>query len=118
MQGGSSASFQPVRPTNEKGKPMTIVKHTPDPKNPPRMSKADRARFDAIRDEDIDYSDIPELDADFWANATIKKPNQKSSVTMRVDREIVAYFKSSNPKGYTGRMAAVLKAYVQAHQSK
>jgi uncharacterized protein (DUF4415 family) len=97
---------------------MTTVKHTLDPKNPPKMSKAERARFDAIRDEDIDYSDIPELDADFWANATIEKPNQKSSVTMRVDKEIVAYFKSGDPKGYTGRMAAVLKAYVQAHQPK
>ncbi len=97
---------------------MPTVKHTLDPNNPPKMSKAERARFDAIRDEDIDYSDIPELDADFWANATIEKPNQKSSVTMRVDEEIVAYFKGRDPKGYTGRMAAVLKAYVQAHQPK
>ena len=97
---------------------MTTVKHTLDPNNPPKMSKAEQARFDAIRDEDIDYSDIPELDSDFWANATIEKPNQKSSVTMRVDEEIVAYFKGRDPKGYTGRMAAVLKAYVQAHQPK
>ena len=97
---------------------MTTVKHTLDPNNPPKMSKAERARFDAIRDEDIDYSDIPELDADFWATAKIEKHSQKLSVTMRVDEEIVAYFKGSDPKGYTGRMAAVLKAYVQAHQPK
>ena len=37
---------------------------------------------------------------------------------MRMDDGIVAYFKGSDPKGYTGRMAAVLKAYVQAHQPK
>ena len=97
---------------------MPTVKHTLDPKNPPKMGKAERARFDAIRDDDIDYSDTPELDADLWANATIEKPNQKSSVTMRMDEETVAYFKGSDPKGYTGRMAAVLKAYVQAHQPK
>ena len=97
---------------------MSTVKHTLDPNNPPRMSKAERARFSAIRDEDIDYSDIPELDAGVWANATSEKPNRKSSVTMRMDEEIVAYFKGSDPKGYTGRMAAVLKAYVQAHQPK
>ena len=59
---------------------MPTVKHTLDPKNPPKMSKAERTRFDAIRDDDIDYSDIPELDADFWANATIEKTNQKFSV--------------------------------------
>jgi uncharacterized protein (DUF4415 family) len=95
-----------------------IVKHTLDPKNPSKMSKAERARFDAIRDEDIDYSDAPELDADFWANAKIEKVSMKPSVTMRMDAQTLAYFKGSDPKGYTGRMAAVLKAYVQAHQSK
>lgn len=97
---------------------MTIVKHTLDPNNPPKMSKAERTRFDAIRDEDIDYSDIPELDADFWAHAKIEKPGQKPSVTMRMDAETLAFFKGSDPKGYTGRMAAVLRAYVQAHQPK
>lgn len=97
---------------------MPTVKFTLDPKNPPKMSKADRARLDAISDKDIDYSDLPELDADFWANATIEKPAQKPSVTMRMDEATLAYFKGSDPKGYTGRMAAVLKAYVQAHQPK
>lgn len=95
-----------------------IVKHTLDPKNPPKMSKAERARFDAIRDEDVDCSDIPELDAAFWAKAKVEKFSQKASVTMRMDAQTLAYFKGNDPKGYTGRMAAVLKAYVQSHQSK
>jgi len=95
-----------------------IIKHTLDPKNPTKMGKAERARFDAIRDGDINYNDIPELDADFWANAKIEKASHKPSVTMRMDAKTLAYFKGSDPKGYTGRMAAVLKAYVQAHQPK
>jgi len=95
-----------------------ITKHTLDPNDPPKMRQAERARFDAIRNKDIDYSDIPELDAAFWANAKIEKPARKPSVTMRMDKETLAYFKGSDPKGYTGRMAAVLKAYVQAHQPK
>ena len=33
------------------------------------LVKSDLKRFDAIRDEDIDYSDIPELDDNFWKNA-------------------------------------------------
>ena len=97
---------------------MTTVKHTLDPKNPPRMTKAERARFDAIRDEDINYSDIPELDAEFWASAEIETPNQKAAVTMRVDEETLEFFKGEQPKGYTARMAAVLKAYVKAQQPK
>lgn len=97
---------------------MTTVKHTPDPNNLPRMTEAEKVRFDALSDKDIDYSDIPELDAAFWANAEIKHPSQKPSVTMRVDEETLEYFKGEEPKGYTARMAAVLKAYVQAHQPK
>jgi len=97
---------------------MATVKYTLDPKNPPKMSVKDRARFDAIREEDIDYSDIPELDADFWATAEIKTPAKKPVVTMRVDEETIDYFKGDDPKGYTARMAAVLRAYVEAHQPK
>ena len=110
------ASYQPERPTNEKGTAMPKVKFTLDPKKPPKTPKADLARFDAIRDEEIDYSDLPELDADFWANAEIRKSAKKPVVTMRMDEKTLAYFKGSDPKGYTGRMAAVLKAYVQAHR--
>ena len=97
---------------------MTTVKHTLDTKNPPRMNKDERARFDAISDDDIDYSDSPELDAAFWATAKVETPSQKSSVTMRLDAETLEYFKRDDPKGHTTRMAAVLKAFVQAHQPK
>ncbi len=97
---------------------MPTVKFTLEPNNPPKMSTAEKARLDAIRDEDIDYSDLPELDAEFWADARIEKPAQKPSVTMRMDQATLAYFKGRDPKGYTGKMAAVLKAYVQAHQPK
>jgi len=111
-------SFRHERPTNEKGSAMTTVKHTIDPKNPPKASKADLARLDAIKDDEIDYGDIPELDAEFWASAEIKTPNQKAAVTMRVDEETLEFFKGEQPKGYTARMAAVLKAYVKAQQPK
>lgn len=37
---------------------------------------------------------------------------------MRVDEETLEFFKGDNPKGYTARMASVLKAYVKAHQPK
>lgn len=97
---------------------MATVKFTLDPKRPPKTPKEDLERIDAIRDEDIDYSDMPELDEAFWANAVIEQPNKKPTVTMRVDADTLEYFKGGNPKGYTARMAAVLKAYVQAQQPK
>ena len=71
-----------------------------------------------VPDEDIDTSDIPELDATFWASAKIAPPRNKPNVSLRVPAEVVDFFKANDPKGYTARMAAVLAAYVQAHQPK
>jgi uncharacterized protein (DUF4415 family) len=72
----------------------------------------------AYPDKDIDYSDIPELDADFWRRAKVSPPRTKPNISLRVTDEVVDFFKAENPKGYTARMAAVLTAYVQAHQPK
>lgn len=72
----------------------------------------------ALPDERIDTSDIPELGADFWAQAKVTPPRTKPNVSLRLPDEVIAFFKEKNPKGYTGRMAAVLAAYVQAHQPK
>lgn len=97
---------------------MSTVKYTVDPQKPPRMSKAEQQRLEAMRDEDIDYSDIPELDADFWEHARIATPSTKANVSLRVSEDVLAFFKADSPKGYTARMAAVLSAYVKAHTPK
>ena len=64
----------------------------------------------ALPDDQIDYSDIPELDETFWKNAKVVEPRTKPNVSLRVPEEVVEFFKAQNPKGYTGRMAAVLTA--------
>lgn len=97
---------------------MATVRYTLDPKNPPQMTEAERKRFASLRDEDIDYSDIPELGEEFWANAKVMPPRTKPNVSLRLPEDVVEFFKAQNPKGYTARMAAVLAAYVQAHQPK
>ena len=71
-----------------------------------------------IPDEDIDTSDIPELGEEFWAKATLTPPRTKPTVSLRVPADVIDFFKAESPKGYTGRMAAVLTAYVQAHMGK
>lgn len=71
-----------------------------------------------IKDEDIDTSDISEMDESFWANAKLSPPRTKPNVSLRVSPEVVEFFKAENPKGYTARMAAVLSAYVHAHQQE
>ncbi len=48
---------------------MKTVNYTPDPKNQPQLTAEQEAKLAAMSDEDIDYSDIEELDDDFWDHA-------------------------------------------------
>ena len=71
----------------------------------------------ALQDSQIDTSDIPALDLEFWSKAIISPPRTKPNVSLRIDEDVIAHFKKESPKGYTARMAAVLKAYVSAHRA-
>ena len=46
----------------------------------------------AVKDHDIDFSDIPELDDDFWRNAELVEPDRTEQITLRVKRSVLAYF--------------------------
>lgn len=71
----------------------------------------------ALPDSEIDYSDIPELGPEFWENAKVTPPRTKPVVSLRLPEDVVAFFQGDDPKGYTKRMAAVLKAYADAHKA-
>ena len=88
---------------------MPTVKTTIDRQKPPKVSKQDLARFDAIKDGDIDYSDILELSDDFFAKA------KKESITARFDADMVEWFKSQG-RGYQTKMNAVLRAFYEQHR--
>ena len=67
----------------------------------------------ATKDQDIDFSDTPELDANFWRNAELVEPDRTEQVTLRVKRSVLAYFRAPG-KGYQSRMNRVLESYVSA----
>ena len=69
----------------------------------------------AVKDEDIDFSDIPELDETFWRQARLVEPDLTEQVTMRIKRSVLAYFKASG-KGYQTRINRVLESYVRAQR--
>jgi len=50
-----------------------------------------------------------------WAQATLVMPKPKKSVHLRLEQDVVEYFKGCG-KGHISRMQAVLKAYVNAHR--
>lgn len=97
---------------------MTIVRYTLD--TVPEVSEEQMAKIRAMRDEDIDYSDIPPLTDEFWENAKkfdeLYRP-QKQQITVRVDADILAWLKSGGKKGYQTRLNNALR-YVMQHQIK
>ena len=71
----------------------------------------------AIRDEDIDYSDIPELDEQFWQNAKVRLPETKTGVYIRLDADLLDWLKGQG-RGYQTRINAILRAYYEAHRDE
>lgn len=66
-----------------------------------------------MKDDEIDFGDIPELDNEFWENAEWVEPDKTQHLTIRVKQSVLDYFKSSG-KGYQTRINAVLEAYVRS----
>ncbi|CUS32909.1 BrnA antitoxin family protein [Candidatus Nitrospira nitrificans] len=78
-------------------------------------SKTNWTRVDSLSDRDIDYSDIPELDKNFFKSATLILPEPKTTVTIRLDQRVLEWFKAKGP-GYQTRINALLRAYMEAHK--
>jgi hypothetical protein len=51
-------------------------------RQPKKRSRTGWKRVDALRDEDIDFSDIPKLGPEFFANAIVW-PGPKKQITLR-----------------------------------
>ena len=77
------------------------------------ISKKRLKELEAIKDEDIDYSDIPELDEDFWRRAERQMPTPKKGVYIRLDADVLDWLKSKG-KGYQTRMNAMLRALMES----
>jgi uncharacterized protein (DUF4415 family) len=78
--------------------------------------------IDALRQrgEDPIRTDAPEaesLGAEFWKSARVVVPSGKTSVHLRLDNDVVEWFKARG-KGHLTRMNAVLRAYVDAHERR
>lgn len=76
-----------------------------------QKSRTDWERVDAMKDNEINMSDVPELDENFFANAEIRMPMRKDSITLRLDHDILEWYKSLG-KGYQTRINAILRLYM------
>lgn len=81
-----------------------------------RQGKTDWARVDALTDEDIaetvanDPDAVP-IDID-WSDAVLVVPPKKKAISIRVDEDVLDFFKREG-EGYQRRINAVLRSYMQ-----
>ena len=97
------------------------VKHIVKRTHKNRRDKTDWARVDALSDREIesavksDPDAAPILGKEWFRTAKLALPERKVPISLRMDREVVEWFKASG-KRYQSRMNAVLKAYVRAQR--
>jgi uncharacterized protein (DUF4415 family) len=97
------------------------LKHKPAPLGATKNSQMDWAAFDALTDEDIaaairdDPDAAPELDAEWFAGATLVMPEPKEQISIRLDRDVLAHFRKY-PR-YQTRINAILRAAME-HEKK
>jgi uncharacterized protein (DUF4415 family) len=58
--------------------------------------------------------DAHPTDDAFWKKAKIVMPQAKETMTIRVDADVLEWFRKQG-KGYQTRINAVLRSYVRAH---
>jgi uncharacterized protein (DUF4415 family) len=81
-----------------------------------RRGKTDWARVDKLTDEDIAKAvandpDAAPIDID-WSGGVLVIPARKKAISIRVDEDVLDYFKREGD-GYQRRMNAVLRSYMQ-----
>ena len=59
--------------------------------------------------------DAHATDEEFWMSAKVVMPTPKEIVTMRLDADLLRWFRQH--RGYQTRINAILRAYMQAHES-
>lgn len=85
-----------------------------------KKSQTDWAPVDAMKDKEIDLSDIPEVSPEMFARAIVRrglKPvPRKAQLTLRMDSDVLEWFRKQG-QGYQTKINALLRAYMDAHKA-
>jgi uncharacterized protein (DUF4415 family) len=95
-----------------KEKNITIVS-----RDAPRKGKTNWAKLRKLTDADVetsiandpDWADFKDID---WSEALLVLPPKKKAISIRVDEDVLNYFRHEGA-GYQRRMNAVLRSYVE-----
>jgi len=82
--------------------------------NTKSSSATDWERIDKLTDEQIDTSEIPPLDEEFFARAVVQTPG-KTTIALSVDADVLEWFRAQGKRSQE-KMNAALRIYAEAHQ--
>ncbi len=86
-----------------------------------KESQTDWARIDAMTDDEIDLTDIPEITEEMWAKAVWRKGSKSNSTnsqeTLAVDGDVIEFFKAQG-RDYQKKINQLLRAYMESRQAK
>jgi uncharacterized protein (DUF4415 family) len=81
----------------------------------PSHGRANLARLRRVTDAEIARTapeELRDLPADFWNEAVPVLPTAKVPISLRVDADVLEFFRESGPR-YQSRMNAVLRSYME-----
>jgi uncharacterized protein (DUF4415 family) len=84
--------------------------------------RTDWARVDELADADIDvamrndpdWADLADLD---WSDAALVLPARKRAISIRLDEDVIAFFKEHG-EGYQTRINAVLRRFMEKRRRR
>ncbi len=77
-------------------------------------SRTNWNRLGKMRNDEIDVSDIPEIDREIFKTMVVRMPKPKELVSIRIDPDVLVWFRQQGGR-YQTRINAVLRSYVEAH---
>ena len=80
----------------------------------PPQGRADLRGLRVVREHEIKQTspeELADLPDDFWDDAELVVPVAKRAISLRVDEDVLEWFRSLGPR-YQTRMNAVLRAYM------
>ena len=79
----------------------------------PARGRADLARLRSMTEEEINRTSPPELrdiPDSFWVNGRVVEPVTKQAISIRIDTDVVEWFRATGPR-YQTRINAVLRSW-------
>jgi uncharacterized protein (DUF4415 family) len=106
---------KPSRPAVHRGADVARAASAPAANPAPSRGRADLTRLRRTSEAEIAHTappELAELPPEFWETAVPVVPGPKTPISLRVDDDVLAWFRETGPR-YQSRMNAVLRSYMK-----